>query len=109
MCVLVRVSIPGQNIMTKKQVGEERVYSAYTSILLFITKEVRTGTQEQETLSQSRNWKQVRKQELMQRPWRDVSYWLSSPGLLNLLSYRTRTTSPEMAPPTRGPPPLITN
>jgi hypothetical protein len=33
------------NIMTKKQVGEERVYSAYTSILLFITKEVRTGTQ----------------------------------------------------------------
>jgi hypothetical protein len=33
------------NIMTKKQVGEERVYSAYISILLFITKEVRTGTQ----------------------------------------------------------------
>jgi hypothetical protein len=33
------------NIMTKKQVGEERVYSAYTSILLFFTKEVRTGTQ----------------------------------------------------------------
>jgi hypothetical protein len=43
--VLVRVSIPAQNIMTKKQVGEERVYSAYTSTLLFITKEVRTGTQ----------------------------------------------------------------
>jgi hypothetical protein len=43
--VLVRVSIPAQNIMTKKRVGEERVYSAYTSILLFITKEVRTGTQ----------------------------------------------------------------
>jgi hypothetical protein len=30
--------------MTKKQVGEERVYLGYTSIL-FITKEVRTGTQ----------------------------------------------------------------
>jgi hypothetical protein len=30
--------------MTKKQVGEERVYSAYTSTLLFITKEVRTRT-----------------------------------------------------------------
>jgi hypothetical protein len=43
--VLVRVSIPGQNIMTKKQVGEKRVYSVYISILLFITKEVRTGTQ----------------------------------------------------------------
>jgi hypothetical protein len=38
---LARVSIPGQNIMTKKQVGDKRVYSAYTSILLFITKEVR--------------------------------------------------------------------
>jgi hypothetical protein len=33
------------NIMTKKQVGEERVYSAYTSILLLITKGCRTGTQ----------------------------------------------------------------
>jgi hypothetical protein len=31
--------------MTKKQVGEERVYSAYISTLLFITREVRTGTQ----------------------------------------------------------------
>ena len=31
--------------MTKKQVVEERVYSTYTSTLLFITKEVRTGIQ----------------------------------------------------------------
>jgi hypothetical protein len=31
--------------MTKKQVGEERVYSAYTFTLLFITKKVKTGTQ----------------------------------------------------------------
>jgi hypothetical protein len=30
--------------MTKKQVEEGRVYIAYTSILLFISKEVRTGT-----------------------------------------------------------------
>jgi hypothetical protein len=42
--VLVRVSIPAQSIMSKKQAGEERVYSVYTSTLLFITKEVRTGT-----------------------------------------------------------------
>jgi hypothetical protein len=35
--VLVGVSIPGQNIMTKKQIGEERIYSAYTSTWLFIT------------------------------------------------------------------------
>jgi hypothetical protein len=38
--------------------------------------------------------KQVREQELMQRPWRDVTYWLTSPGLLSLLSYRTKTTQP---------------
>jgi hypothetical protein len=31
--------------MTKKQFGEERVYSAYTSTLQFITKEVWAGTQ----------------------------------------------------------------
>jgi hypothetical protein len=34
----VKVCIPAQSIMTKKQVGEERIYSAYTSTLLFITK-----------------------------------------------------------------------
>jgi hypothetical protein len=53
--------------------------------------------------------KQVRKQELMQRPWKDVIYWLASPGLLSLLSYRTKTTSPEMVPSTRGLSPFITN
>ena len=37
-CVLVNVAIPAQNIMTKKQIGEERVYSAYISTFLFITK-----------------------------------------------------------------------
>jgi hypothetical protein len=26
--------------------------------------------------------KQIRKQELMQRPWRDVLYWLAQPALL---------------------------
>jgi hypothetical protein len=45
----------------------------------------------------------------MQRPWRDVLYWLASPDLLSLLSYRTKTTSSEMVPPTRGISPLITN
>ncbi|MES9327413.1 hypothetical protein ABEQ90_12290, partial [Cutibacterium acnes] len=53
--------------------------------------------------------KQVRKQELMQRPWRDVTYWLASPGLLSLLSYRNKTTSPEMVPLTTGLSLLITN
>jgi hypothetical protein len=83
--------------MAKKQVGEERVYSAYTSILLFITKEVRTGTQAGQEAGADTE------------PWSDVPYWLASPGLLSLLSYRTKTTSPEMTTPTRGPPPLITN
>ena len=46
--------------------------------------------------------KQGMKQELMQRPWRDVPYWLASSDLLSLLSYRTKTTSPEMVPPTRA-------
>jgi hypothetical protein len=81
------------NIMTKKQVGEGGVYSAYISHIA--VHHQRTSGLE---------LKQVRKQELIQRPWRDVLYWLASPGLLSLLSYRTKTTSPEMAPPTSGPP-----
>jgi hypothetical protein len=36
--ILVRVSVSAQNIMTKKQVWEDKVYSAYISTLLFITK-----------------------------------------------------------------------
>jgi hypothetical protein len=53
--------------------------------------------------------KQVRKQELMQRPWRDVLYWLASTSFLSLISYRTMTTSAEMVLPTRGLFPFITN
>jgi hypothetical protein len=55
-------------------VGEERVYSPYTSIMLFITKEVRTGTPAGQKAGADAE------------PWRDVLYWLSSPGLLSLLS-----------------------
>jgi hypothetical protein len=82
--------------MTKKQTGEERVYLAYTSILLFITK-VRIGTQAGQEAGDDAE------------AWKDVLYWLASPGLLSLLSYRTKTTSPEMVPPTRGLSPLIIN
>jgi hypothetical protein len=81
--------------MTKKQVGEERVYSAYTSIRLLRISGLEL--------------KQVRKQELMQRPWRDVPYWLASPGLLSLLSYRTQDYQPRDGTTTRGLTPLITN
>ena len=83
--------------MTKKQVGEEWVYLAYTSIhLVFITKEVRTGTQAGQEAGADA--------EAM-----GVLYWLASPGLLSLLSYRTKTTSPEMVPSTKGLSPFITN
>jgi hypothetical protein len=76
--------------MTKKQVGEERVYSAYSS------SPRKSGLE----------LKQVRKQELMQRPWRNVLYWLASPGLFSLLSYRTQDYQPKDGPTHKGPFPL---
>jgi hypothetical protein len=83
--------------MPKKQVGEEKVYSAYTSILLFITK----GSQ---------IWNSISKQELMQRPRRDVLYWLASPGFLSLLSFRIQDYhQPRDDPTHKGPFPLIIN
>jgi hypothetical protein len=76
--------------MIKKQVGEERVYSAYTSTLLFITK------------ASGLELKQVRKQELMQRPWRDVTSLLPLTCSACFL-IEPRATSPGMAPPTMDP------
>jgi hypothetical protein len=75
--------------MSKKQVGEERVYSAYTSMLLFITK----GSQDK-NLHRAGTWRQ----ELVQRLWRGAAYWLASPGLLSLLSYRTQDYQPRDGP-----------
>jgi hypothetical protein len=43
--VLVRVSIPAQTSGPTNMLGRKGFYLAYTSILLFITKEARTGTQ----------------------------------------------------------------
>jgi hypothetical protein len=63
--------------MTKKQVGEERVYSAYNAILLFITKEVRTGTQTGQGAGADA--------EAIE----GCSLLVASLGLLSLLSYRT--------------------
>jgi hypothetical protein len=93
--VLVRGSIPAQNIMIKKQVGEERVYSADTSTLLFITR----GSQDwNSSRSGSRSWCRGRGGMLLT-------------GLLPLACsacflIEPKTTSPGMAPPTRDPPPL---
>jgi hypothetical protein len=74
------------NIMTKKQVGEERVYSAYTSMLLFITKEVRTGTQAGQKAGAD--------EEAIE------GCYLLACSACSLIE--PKTTSPEMVPPTRG-------
>ena len=45
-----------------------------------------------------------RKQELIDaEAMRDVSYWLSSPGLLSLLSYRTQDYQPRDGTTHNGP------
>jgi hypothetical protein len=99
--VLVRVCIPAQNIMTKKQVVEESIYSAYTSTFLFITK----GSQDKNS-HRAGTWRQ----ELMQRSWRVLLT-----GLLPLVCSACFLIKPRMAPAQGathnglGPPSLITN
>ena len=84
--------------MTKKEVGEERVYSAYTSTLLFITKEVRNS-------HRAGTWRQ----ELIQRLWMGDAFWLAPKGLLSLLSYRSQDHQPRDGTTHNGlgPPPLL--
>jgi hypothetical protein len=67
------------NIITKKQVvGGKDLFSLHFHIAVHHQR--KSGLE----------LKQVRKQELMQRPWRDAAYWIASPGLFSLLSYRTQ-------------------
>ena len=80
--------------MTKKQVGEERVYLAYTSILLFITKEVRTGTQAGQNAGADA--------EAIE----GCSLLACLSGLLSLLSYRTQDYQPRDGSTHKGPFPL---
>jgi hypothetical protein len=96
----LRVRIPVQSIMTKKQVGEERVFSAYTSTLLFITK----GSQDRNS-HRAETWRQ----ELTQRPWRGTAYWIAPLACSACFLLGPKTISPGMAPPTRSLSPLITN
>ena len=70
----------------KKQVGVERVYLAYSPTSQVPTED-RTGT-----------WRQ----ELKQKSWRDVPYWLAPHGLLSLLSYRTQDHQPKGGPTHSG-------
>jgi hypothetical protein len=86
------------NNMAKKQVAEERVYSAFTSRSLFITK----GRQDRNS-NRAGTWRQ----ELMQTPWRDAAYWLASRGLHHVACsacffIEPRTTCPGMGPLTIG-------
>jgi hypothetical protein len=74
--VSVRVCVAAQNILTKKQVGEGQVYSAYT--VLFFTK----GSQHWNS-HRAGTWRQ----ELMQRPLEGCSFlacfpWLAQPAFL---------------------------
>jgi hypothetical protein len=84
--------------MTKKQVGEERIYSAYTPTFLFITK----GSQDRNS-HRAGSWRQ----ELMQKPWRVL---LTGSWLDSLMSYKTQDHQPRDGTSHNrlGPPQLIT-
>ena len=81
-----------RNTMIKKQAGEERVYSAYTSTLVLVTK----GSQDRNS-----NRPKSLKQEMVQRPWTGAAYWLPLTYSACFL-IEPRTTSSEMAPPKMG-------
>jgi hypothetical protein len=91
-----------QNTMTKKHVGEERVDSAYTSILLFINK----GCQDSNSHRAG-----TRRQELTQKLYRGAAYWVAPYSLLSLLSYRAQDIQPRHATAhsVLSPLPSITN
>ena len=89
--VLVRVSIPAQTSWLRSKMGEGRVYSAYISILLLLTKESDSSR------SGSRSWCRGHGRMFLT-------------GLLPLACsactlIEPKSTSPEMVPLTRGPPP----
>jgi hypothetical protein len=95
---LVRVTSAVMKHYEQKQFEEGTAYSAYTSVSLFILKEVRTGTQ------QAGTWRQ----ELTQRPW-GCCLLACSPYLRSLLSYRTQGHQPRDGTSHNGPSPSITN
>ena len=70
--------------MTKKHVGEERVYLdylAYVSTSWFIIEE-----SSDKQLNRAVLWRQ----KLMQKPYRGTAYWLASHSLLSLITYSTQ-------------------
>ena len=83
-------------IQNNQRTGKERVSLAYTSIALFIMKDVRTETQ----TGQEPGGRRL-----------NAAYWLVQAGLLSLLSYRTQDHQPRDGTTHNGPslPPSITN
>jgi hypothetical protein len=94
MGVLVRISIPAQTSGPRNKLGRKW--------FIWLTLPYCCSSPRKSELE----LKQVRKQELMQRPWRDVPYWFVSPGLLSLLSYRTQDYQPRDGPTHKVPFPL---
>ena len=78
--------------MNTKQVEKERIHSAY-NFYIAVDHQGKSGLE----------LKLGRKQELMQTPWRDVSYWFASSALLSLLSYRTQEYQPRDGTIHNGP------
>jgi hypothetical protein len=76
--------------------GGKGLFSLHFSYCCSLPKEVRTGTQAGQEAGADA--------EAM-----EGCYWLASPVLLSLLSYRTQDYQPRIAPPTMGPPQLISN
>jgi hypothetical protein len=79
--------------MTKKQVREESVYSAYTSTLLFITKE-----SQESSSHRAETWRQ----ELMQRPWIVLHTELLLLACSVCFLIESRITSSGVVTPTMG-------
>jgi hypothetical protein len=91
--VLVRVSIPAQTSRPRSKLGRKRFIQL--TLPHCCSSPTKSGLE----------LKQVRKQELMQRPGRNVTYWLAFPGLLSLLSYRTQDYQPRDGATYKGPSP----
>jgi len=81
-------------MVTKEQVREEKVYSAYTSTLLLISK----GRWDRNS-NRTGSWRK----ELRQRLWSGTAYCLAPHVLLSLLSYRTQDHQPRNGAAHSGP------
>jgi hypothetical protein len=96
--VIVRVSIPAQNIMTKKQIGEESLFSLHFHIAVHHQR--KSGLE----FTQGRNLEAGADAE----PMEGCCSLDASPGLFSLLFFffliELRTTNPGMALPTMDPP-----